>query len=331
MAALSLSPLVCYRPINPSRSQHVYTNPRTVHLGNDEIANLGQQAKALLEPVYNAKASQAVRINAIASKEDFHPTRAETVEMMSDAIAIALLNSPAAIGATQWLAHASSQALQTAVAQYGDAAESQSGMGVTTPYGANGHGPAAPPDSATALRMPEFASISLNAVQAAPPILPTVSSFTSLPLFPYGLQAVMDLSSTNRNQLQTDNQAGHLQLTLPATFDVENMSQIPLPPLFMAPAMTTPDTPANVTQPAMDLTLDINWQPSTQPPVGQGVSMQTGQEKLSSQEESDLLQMGWQLHLEDGGLNDGEARVVAGVDEGFANGVDMMGGAFGLR
>ncbi|KAF4470566.1 hypothetical protein FALBO_2532 [Fusarium albosuccineum] len=265
------------------------------HLDGDEIANLGQhlsqQAEMLVGPMYDARAEEAVKSKAIASRDDFRPTAEETKDIMSKAIAIVLLNSPAATGATQWLARASPQTLEAAVGQYGDDSEPRPKADVATPCGvptgADDDGPATPSKSVTVPGTPELAATGPSAAQAALPVLPTVS----VPLFPNGTR--VDLSPINPDPSQTNNQVG--QLTLPPTFYVAKTSPIPLPPLSMASVTDTPGTPASVPQPGTYHTQDTNWQPSVQLPLVPGISMQAIQEKPLSQEEWDLQHVGQAL------------------------------------
>ncbi|KAF5011826.1 hypothetical protein FDECE_2116 [Fusarium decemcellulare] len=260
------------------------------HLDSDEIANLGQhlsqQAEMLVGPMYDARAEEAVKSQVIASRDDFRPTAAETKDIMSKAIAIVLLNSPAATGATQWLARASPQTLEAGVGQYGDDSEPRPKADVATPCGvptgADDDGPATPSKSVTVPGTPELAPAGPNPVQAAPPALPTVS----VPLFPNGTR--VDLSPINPDPFQNGNQVG--QLALPPTFYVAKTSPIPLPPPSMASVTDPPGTPANVPQPGTYNMQGTNWQPSAQLPLVQDISMQAIQGKPLSQEEWALQQ-----------------------------------------
>ena len=264
-------------------SQPVVANSRTVHLDSAEISNLGERAKILLEVIYTARAAKASRpvgTTDAAPKEAFRPTEAQINEMMSEAMAIALLSSPGAAGAAQWLAHASPQTLQTAVASHGETPESQAGTCTIATHceaaRANDHAPATPSDIPIPPKTPEFDFAGLDAVQAAPLTFPTAS----LALFSYGTQVVINISPTHMNVLQTGVEMGQLNLTLPASFYMADITQTRIAPPFMASAMAIPEATAHVAQSNVHLTQGNAWQPS----VSQDIPTLTNQGKPSSQE-----------------------------------------------
>lgn len=206
---------------------------------------------------------------------------------MSEAIAIAMLNSPGAVGATQWLAHASPQMLPAAAADDTSAPRSET---VTTPHGVpsetNSHTSTLEPDPGTVSTASASSSIDTSATQTALPTLPAVH----LALFTNGTRVTIDLLPANTSYPLIDDQTGQLQLDLPEPFHMINLSQVPLfPPPSMPLAMTAPHTPASVTQPAVDFGSDIDWQPSTQPLGAQGIAMPVIEGKQLSTEESAIL------------------------------------------
>ncbi|KAJ4136522.1 hypothetical protein NW768_004137 [Fusarium equiseti] len=76
---------------------------------------LASQAEILLGAMYDTKADEAIK----SGSPNVLPTAAEAKEYMAKAIAIMLLNEPAATGPTQWLARASPEAMDKAGQQYG--------------------------------------------------------------------------------------------------------------------------------------------------------------------------------------------------------------------
>ncbi|KAH7191781.1 uncharacterized protein B0J16DRAFT_331762 [Fusarium flagelliforme] len=84
--------------------------------GEDVGEHLTHQAGILLGTLYDAKADEALKSGALP----ILPTAAETREFMSQAIAIALLNSPIATGPTQWLARARPEEVEAAGQNYMD-------------------------------------------------------------------------------------------------------------------------------------------------------------------------------------------------------------------
>ncbi|RBR06032.1 uncharacterized protein FIESC28_11210 [Fusarium coffeatum] len=83
---------------------------------------LAKQAETLLDAMYDTKAVEALNSGA----PNLLPTATETKEYMAKAIAIVLLNEPAATGPTQWLARASSQAVKVAGREYSTGSASTS-------------------------------------------------------------------------------------------------------------------------------------------------------------------------------------------------------------
>lgn len=75
---------------------------------------LARQAEILLGAMYDTKALEALNSGA----PNLLPTATETREYMSKAIAITLLNEPAATGPTQWLVRASPQSVEAAGREY---------------------------------------------------------------------------------------------------------------------------------------------------------------------------------------------------------------------
>ncbi|KAL6917243.1 hypothetical protein FSST1_008738 [Fusarium sambucinum] len=221
------------------------------HIDSGEIPNLGQHVleKAetlLMGPILEGKAKQAVRNNAIASVQDFMPTAEDTKAMMSEAITVALLNSPAATGAAQWWVRASPKMFGNAKRKNGRASaddEDESENGDDSDSESDYHEPSTPSDSVTAPRTPEPAEV--NPKQAPPPAQQPI---VPLRLFPWGTRVTVDLFPVN--PLHSETQAG--QLTHPSTVYIASMSQTPVQPLpSLMPITDTFD--ADVLDPMMNM------------------------------------------------------------------------------
>ncbi|GKU16739.1 unnamed protein product, partial [Fusarium langsethiae] len=207
------------------------------HTDNGEIPDLCQhlveKVGILVEPILHAKAEQAVRNKVVGSTQDFVPSTEEIKAAMSETIAIALLSSPAATGATQWLARASPEMLKDVVNK--DRGASAEGEGENEDEDeSDNHGPSTPSNSVTAPRTPEPAEGDTYPKQAPPPLQPTIN----LRLFPEGTRVTVDLVSVTPMLSETR----ALQLTHPSIVYVANMSQ--------APISSAPSPPQTV--PSMD-------------------------------------------------------------------------------
>ncbi|KAH6992929.1 hypothetical protein EDB82DRAFT_555019 [Fusarium venenatum] len=211
------------------------------HIDSGESPNLGQHVleKAeilLVGPILEGKAKKAVRNNVIASVQDFKPTAEDIEAMMSEAITVALLNSPAATGAAQWWVRASPEMFGNAKRKDGRALaddEDESENGDDSDSESDDNRPSTPSDSVTAPRTPEPAEV--NPKQAPPPAQQTI---VPLRLFPWGTRVTVDLFPVN--PLHSETQAG--QLTHPPTVYIASMSQTPVqPPPSLMPITDTFD------------------------------------------------------------------------------------------
>ncbi|KAM0410636.1 hypothetical protein ACHAPD_010444 [Fusarium lateritium] len=211
------------------------------HIDSGESPNLGQHVleKAeilLVGPILEGKAKKAVRNNVIASVQDFKPTAEDIKAMMSEAITVALLNSPAATGAAQWWVRASPEMFGNAKRKDGRALaddEDESENGDDSDSESDDNRPSTPSDSVTAPRTPEPAEV--NPKQAPPPAQQTI---VPLRLFPWGTRVTVDLFPVN--PLHSETQAG--QLTHPPTVYIASMSQTPVqPPPSLMPITDTFD------------------------------------------------------------------------------------------
>jgi hypothetical protein len=94
------------------------TDLTIVHPEGPETQNLAQylldKADILVNIMFEAKADEALRTGAA----DYLPSAPETKAILSASMAVILHNSPAATGATHWLAHAPDDAVRTAGRDY---------------------------------------------------------------------------------------------------------------------------------------------------------------------------------------------------------------------
>ncbi|CAJ0548659.1 Ff.00g022720.m01.CDS01 [Fusarium sp. VM40] len=201
------------------------------HFNEAECADLGQhlanRVETLVEVMYGAKAEATVPQSDCQSDN--------MKEIISKAIAVILLNSPAATGATQWLARASTDAVEAAGRQHRD-------NHVFRPTTLQCDEQAEPKNAET------FASPEIPTVPQTPHIAPAGPDPTyTLPvtLFPNGTQVELVLG--NGSQIQSNTQRVYLEVSSP--FYVASMRQVPFQPSPIGTAMTMnqiSSTPNNV-------------------------------------------------------------------------------------
>jgi hypothetical protein len=168
----------------------------------------------LFKEIYDVNARRAVTAGSILSTHDFRPTHEEYLKMMSEAFAIVTSNLPSA---AQWVVNASSQALQTAVADHADQVGYQPLASVTAPYdqplGEDDYEPVTTLEPTPEPRPPEPAPRSQTATQETPPM-----TTTCYPLYLLGTRIDINVIP---NYLFEPGQQPALLLTYPAAFDVQ--------------------------------------------------------------------------------------------------------------
>ncbi|CAG7557838.1 unnamed protein product [Fusarium equiseti] len=235
------------------------------HPEDGETCNLGQrlasQAGILVGAMYDAKAHEAMTTGVIASKDDYQLSAGENVELISNAIAIALLNSPAATGATHWLAHASPDMIRSAGRESSDGSLSQSMAFPLEEEAAAG--PSAPPLLAV---LPGAAHQAFDSTKD--------SQMVPIPLFPGGtLLEIQPYNSTNTQRAY---------LTVPSNWYVASTRPAP----NMAPPLLDPvfGPPFDITPPDTVSPHQLNWN-TNDPPASECVSLHAVEGGSSAQQD----------------------------------------------
>ncbi|KIL93119.1 hypothetical protein FAVG1_03096 [Fusarium avenaceum] len=243
------------------------------HFNEAECADLGQhlanRVETLVEVMYGAKAEEACTAEATVPQSDNQS--ANTKEIISQAIAVILLNSPAATGAIQWLARASTDAVEAAGRQHRD-------NHVFRPTALQCDEQAEPKND-EALALPEKTTVPQTTHIAPTGLDPTDT--LPVPLFPNGTQ--VELVPYNRTQLQNNTQRAYINI--PSTFYVAGMRPVPFQPsptMAMNPMSSTPN---NVIPSAGDFMHNHDWNTNNPLFESEGISMPTISSGLTGQEE----------------------------------------------
>lgn len=180
----------------------------------------------LLEAIFDVRARRAVGAGSIASIRDFRPAREEYLEMMSETFEIVTSSSP---GAAQWVANASSQALQAAVADHGGQIGDQPDQHAWD----EDHAPATTPEPMPEPRTPEPAPRG----QTTPETLHMRS--IPFPLFLSGTQIYMEVAPSFPFQ-PDQQQLACLQVYTPVPFNVPLINLAPMATSTMVSAVGPP-------------------------------------------------------------------------------------------
>ncbi|KAM0350596.1 hypothetical protein ACHAPU_003081 [Fusarium lateritium] len=220
------------------------------HIDRREIANLEQhlasRAQILVETIYKTKADEAFDTGTIQSRSEYLPTAEQMTDIMSKALAVILLSSPASTGATQWLARAPLDAIEVAGKQWKDNSVSQSLSSQLEEQAAPNDGtPLIPPTPTTMPEILQLAPGGIDAIDTLP-----------VPLLPNG--TLLELKPRDASLPQGN--TGNAYLNLPSTHYVASTRPVPLPLWPMGPnhmINPIPHNPSYATQPMTDFTSDI--------------------------------------------------------------------------
>jgi hypothetical protein len=187
---------------------------------------------------------------------------------MSKALAVVLLNSPAATGASQWLAHAPLDTIEAAGRQHRDSSVSRSLRNRFDEQAVpNGDTPVIPPTPTIVPEMPQLTHGGSATMDTLP--VPLLSSGTLLELKP-------------RDESSPQGSTGNAYLSLPSTHYIASTRPVSLPHWSMGtvPMMNqTPYNPSFATLSATDFMPGIGGQLATPVVGGQNSSMQTTQSR----------------------------------------------------
>ncbi|KAJ4025735.1 hypothetical protein NW752_003211 [Fusarium irregulare] len=235
------------------------------HPQDSDACNLGQllasQAEILVGAMYDAKAHEAMRTGMVTSKDEYQLSAGENIELVSNVIAIALLNSPSATGAAHWLAHASPDKIRTT---WRESSDGPCPPSIPVPT-ADEDGPesSVPPLLAV---LPNPAHQVVDSTED--------SQVIPIPLFPSGtLLEIQPYSSTNTQTAY---------LTVPSNWYVASTR----PASSMGPPILNQafGTPFDVTPPGTDSLEQLNWN-SADLPGNQTVSLQAIEGRSKAQQE----------------------------------------------
>ncbi|OTA66785.1 hypothetical protein K449DRAFT_240231 [Hypoxylon sp. EC38] len=177
------------------------------HLDSSSVANLGSRIGILLDTIRKARAERAVSAGSIRTTQDFQPTDAQHMEMMVQAVAIAINMSPSA---SQWVANVSPEGLQAAVADYDQTTlraediNSEAVTSITSPK------PAIHPNSES--------TPSDNSTDPTTAVIPT-----PILLYPGGTQICLQVSPNQNAEL--NQQQAFMTATLPPGYFINDIRQ----------------------------------------------------------------------------------------------------------